>query len=97
MSTYRETILKATGCNAGDAAMIEDIMRNDIFRSTLDWQTADELHRAAREAKRSLDENRPLFENYRRLMRAAAARMKTEQIPTRDARKKSSSPNKKGP
>jgi hypothetical protein len=35
---------------------IEEIMRQDIFHSTLDWQTRDQLHDAAREAVEILKE-----------------------------------------
>jgi hypothetical protein len=48
MSRYRELIIEATGCTAKQAAQIEDVMRNVIFHSTLDWQTRDELQDAAR-------------------------------------------------
>jgi hypothetical protein len=48
MSIYRETIKRATGCAEAEAAQIEDIMRNVIFHSTLDWQTREELEEAAR-------------------------------------------------
>jgi len=67
---------------------------SETVEDGLDWQTADELRRAAREAKKILAENRPLFEKYRRLMRAAAARMKTEQIRNHGARKKHTSTRK---
>lgn len=48
MSTYRETIKRATGCADAEAVEIEDVMRNVIFHSTLDWQTREELEDAAR-------------------------------------------------
>ena len=48
MSRYREIIMQATGCTAAQAAGIEDVMRNAIFHSTLDWQTREELEDAAR-------------------------------------------------
>jgi len=35
---------------------IEDIMRHTIFHSTLDWQTAEELGKAAREANQLINE-----------------------------------------
>jgi hypothetical protein len=47
---YQNLIIEATGCNSVNAAHIEDIMRNDIFHSTLDWQTKKQLTKAAREA-----------------------------------------------
>ncbi len=50
MSIYRETIKRATGCADTEAAQIEDVMRNVIFHSTLDWQPREELEEAARMA-----------------------------------------------
>lgn len=50
MSFYRDLIIKATGVNAKDAAYVEDIMREDIFHSTLDWQSRTQFVRGAREA-----------------------------------------------
>jgi hypothetical protein len=43
-------IIKATGCNQLEAEEVEDIMRDVIFRSTLDWQSEDELVAGARKA-----------------------------------------------
>ena len=48
MSSYREIIRQATGCTQVEAVKIEDVMRNVIFHSTLDWQTREELEDAAR-------------------------------------------------
>jgi hypothetical protein len=54
MNAYQGIIVKATGCNNEDAAKIEDIMRNDIFHSTLDWQTKSQLVIGAKEAMKIL-------------------------------------------
>lgn len=49
--SYAQTITEATGVtDPADVAEIEDSMRNDIFHSTLDWQTKAQLKRGAREA-----------------------------------------------
>lgn len=49
--SYAQTISQATGrTDPEELAEIEDCMRNDIFHSTLDWQTRDQLSDAAREA-----------------------------------------------
>jgi hypothetical protein len=48
-SIYRKLIKRATGCTDAEAALVEDVMRHDIFHSTLDWQTREELEEAARE------------------------------------------------
>ena len=51
ISLYSEGIAAATGETNPDVLReIEDIMRHDIFHSTLDWQTREELDAAAREA-----------------------------------------------
>lgn len=50
MSFYRDLIIKATGVNAKDAGYVENIMREDIFHSTLDWQSRTQFVRGAREA-----------------------------------------------
>lgn len=51
---YREIIMGATGCSMVQAAKIEEVMRDDIFHSTLDWQTREQLEQAAREAAKML-------------------------------------------
>lgn len=51
MRGYHKSIAAATGF--ADREMldeIEDVMRNDIFRSTLDWQDRHTFDRGAREA-----------------------------------------------
>jgi hypothetical protein len=50
MSIYQDLIIKATGASGRDTGHVEDIMRDDIFHSTLDWQSRAQLVRAAREA-----------------------------------------------
>lgn len=50
MTFYQGLIIKATGVGARDAGYVEDIMREDIFHSTLDWQTRAQFVRASREA-----------------------------------------------
>lgn len=50
MSYYEEQIIKATGCEPSQVSKIEDIMRNDILHSTLDWLTKRQFNKAAKEA-----------------------------------------------
>lgn len=45
---WKKLIQEATKCNDSQVEMIEDIMRDDVFKSTLDWQTREELSEAAR-------------------------------------------------
>lgn len=50
LTGYQRSIVKDTGCAPEEAPAVEDIMRNDIFHSTLDWQTAKQFRKGAREA-----------------------------------------------
>jgi hypothetical protein len=51
MSRYSDLIIDATKQTDPDVLqLIEDVMRHDIFHSTLDWQTREQLEHAAREA-----------------------------------------------
>ena len=47
---YCDLIKQATKCSDAEAAQIEDLMRDVIFKSTLDWQTEQELAQAAKVA-----------------------------------------------
>lgn len=49
-SFYQALIIEATGVNEKEAGYVEDIMRDDIFHSTLDWQSRAQFVRGAREA-----------------------------------------------
>lgn len=57
--------MKFTNCSVEDAPMIANIMSDDVFHSTLDWQTEAELRRGAREAQQLLEENRADYEALR--------------------------------
>lgn len=56
-SPYADIIIKATGATGDDVIIIENIMREEIFHSTLDWQTARQLATAARAAQTMLRED----------------------------------------
>jgi len=45
---YQQMIQRATGCTEAEACAAEDIMRHDIFHSTLDWQSRALFDKAAR-------------------------------------------------
>jgi 2-phospho-L-lactate guanylyltransferase (CobY/MobA/RfbA family) len=51
MSHCQQVISRSTNCSEAEAAQIEEVMRNVIFHSTLDWQTREELVEAARLGK----------------------------------------------
>jgi hypothetical protein len=57
-SIYEDIITEATGITGRDVGHVESIMREDIFHSTLDWQSREMLARAAREAAKMLREFR---------------------------------------
>ena len=74
MNTYRDTIAKAVpGRSEADYAEIEEIMRKDIFHSTLDWQTEEQLMDAAREAAEMMAALR-MWRAYRRYTALQALR-----------------------
>lgn len=63
-SIYHKIISHATGATASDLPKIEIIMREEIFHSTLDWQTREQLSKAARDAFRMLFQNRAIYEDH---------------------------------
>jgi len=66
MSLYRQAIIEATSASGKDVEYIEDIMRHDIFHSTLDWLSRAQLARGARAAAKLLSTYRdtPLLAAY---------------------------------
>ena len=76
---YQRDIMDQLGCSAEDASMVEEIMRNHVFHSTLDWQSAAQFRRGAREAWELLESEREMFEDYYRKARQAFERMRKEQ------------------
>jgi hypothetical protein len=80
LNPLRQIIQRTTGAPARDLSLIENIMRDDIFHSTLDWQTREQLVNAARHAFTRLNDNLDLYEFGRaramavfRQLRAASA------------------------
>ena len=62
MNPLHQLIREATGAAVGDVARIENIMRDEIFHSTLDWQTREQLVDGARQAQEHLAANRELYD-----------------------------------
>lgn len=56
MSSYTKLIVETLGCSEERAAQVEEVMRQDIYHSTLDWQSREELQSAAREAETILND-----------------------------------------
>jgi len=53
MNVHQKNIAEAVpGLTESEYQEIEEIMRHDIFHSTLDWQTKAQLQRAAKLARR---------------------------------------------
>ena len=77
---YQRDIMGQLDCSAEDASMVEDIMRNHVFHSTLDWQTAAQFRRGAREAWKLLEAEREMFEEYYRGVRRAFEEMRTAEV-----------------
>lgn len=61
LNPLERLIQDATHAPARDLAQIENIMREDIFHSTLDWQSREQLADAARQAFALLLAHRDLF------------------------------------
>lgn len=71
LGCYEKHIIEVVQCSDVEATVVEEIMRGDIFHSTLDWQTVVEFENAAREAYASLKEMRysgTLPKSYRRIL-----------------------------
>ena len=47
---YNKLIQVAAGCSPEEAADVEEIMRHDIFHSTLDWVPKEQFDEAAKKA-----------------------------------------------
>lgn len=78
LNPYELLIQKATGAPVADLPRIENIMSEEIFHSTLDWQTRPQLIAAAREAYRLLNEDRPLRDLDRACRLAMTRKMRAE-------------------
>lgn len=62
VNTLHRLILDATNAPRKDLGCIENIMREEVFHSTLDWQSREQLICAAREAQARLNEDRELYD-----------------------------------
>ena len=65
MNIYQQMIIEDCHVSPEIAAELEEIMRNDIFHSTLDWQTRKQFRKGAKEAKEMYDfMNSPAGKDY---------------------------------
>ena len=60
-------IIEATGAAVDDVACIENIMREEIFHSTLDWQTREQLVNGARQAQQRLKADRESYDRNQQI------------------------------
>lgn len=60
LSSYHQIIQEATGCAPEQLDDIEELMRDIIFHSTLDWKTRDELIDGAKQVFSILQDLDPL-------------------------------------
>ena len=64
LSYHARRAMELCGCPIEDAQMVASILADDVFHSTLDWQTEEELRRGCFEAQQILEENRADYEAY---------------------------------
>lgn len=70
--------MKLFGCSAEDAFFIEEMMRNEVLHSTLDWLSTAGFNRAARKGKRIFEEDREFFEEAYAERRALYQHLRAE-------------------
>lgn len=51
LTHYQQSILEITGCKPEEASEIEEIMRETILHSTLDWLSKEQFKKTALEAQ----------------------------------------------
>jgi hypothetical protein len=61
---YALQIQEVTGAPAEILPILERIMREEIFKSTSDWQTARQFNAAARKAHKMYQEDRPYYDAH---------------------------------
>lgn len=85
-SPYAALIAEATGAPESKLALLEDLMRTEIFHSTLDWQSAAELADGARQAY-DLYRSAPLFFDAIRIHRQTLFRVTSLEVRLEKSRK----------
>ncbi len=75
MTHLSRLIQRATKAPDKDLLLIEHIMRSDVFHSTLDWQSDEQLVAGAKEAHALLVANRELFEFEQKAAAALCAEL----------------------
>jgi len=75
---YEQLIIEDLSCTAEEAGIIEDLMRTQVFHSTLDWQSREQLREGAKEAFEMFSADREFFLTHYRNACAFVRRMKAE-------------------
>ncbi len=78
LSPYAELIHEATKAPLDVLDILEEIMRNEIFRSTLDWQTKKQFHAGAKKAYKIYLSNIPFYQADKRVRRSMSAKFRAE-------------------
>lgn len=73
---YQRDIMDQLHCTAEEAEIVEILMRDEIFHSTLDWQTEKEFQSGARKAWKLFLSDRDFFVSHHRKMKALFHEMK---------------------
>lgn len=77
-TSYQAMIAEATGAPADLLPTLERIMREEVFHSTLDWQTVAEFRAGARKAHRRYLEDPGFHDAYDRHHRASYRLLRAE-------------------
>lgn len=67
---YLSAIAEATGAPESSLPILEEIMRDEVFHSTLDWQSASEFREGARKAYAIYLEDRGFYDANARWRKA---------------------------
>jgi hypothetical protein len=78
-SAYADLIAAATGAADELLPILEKIMREEVFHSTLDWQSASQFRKGARQALAIYEETPPFFQAEMAYQRARFQMLKAEQ------------------
>lgn len=71
---YQDRIAEITGAKSEELVIVENILRDDVFHSTLDWQTAKEFKCGARKAYRIYLDDKAFFDGHHAQMIASFSR-----------------------
>lgn len=75
---YEQLITEDLCCTPEEAGIVEDLMRTQVFHSTLDWQSREQLRDGAKEAFEIFSADREFFLNHYRNASAFVQKMKAE-------------------